>query len=185
MRRRDDLPVVIRRESVADHDAIRSLTARAFATLSFSDGREPLVIEALREANALALSLVAVLDHQIVGHVAFSPMEGAPAGEWFTLGPVSVEPRLRRRGVGSRLIETGLQALRERGASGCVLLGAHDYYRRFGFVVVSALAPSNVPREHFQGLRFGDAWPDAPVAFHAAFFTADDHRAAGSHRRSS
>ena len=75
---RDRLSVVIRRESIADRDAIRSLTARAFAGLSFSDGTEPLVIDALRAANALALSLVAVLRERIVGHVAFSAVANQP-----------------------------------------------------------------------------------------------------------
>jgi putative acetyltransferase len=64
--------VLIRPESPADHVAIRSLTTRAFAGLSFSDGIEPRVIDSLREAKALALSLVAVVGEQIVGHIAFS-----------------------------------------------------------------------------------------------------------------
>jgi putative acetyltransferase len=63
---RERLPVLIRPESATDHDGIRSLTARAFAGLSFSDGAEPQVIDALREANALASSLVAVVDEQLV-----------------------------------------------------------------------------------------------------------------------
>jgi putative acetyltransferase len=120
-------------------DAIRSLTARAFAGLAFSDGTEPLVIDALRGANALALSLVAVLGEQIVGHVAFSAA-GSDESGWFALGPVSVEPSLQRRGVGSRLIEAGLREMRDRGARGCVLVGDHRYYRRFGFVVTPAFS---------------------------------------------
>ncbi len=105
---RDRLRVVIRRESIADRDAIRSLTARAFSGLPFSDGTEPLVIDALREANALALSLVAVLREQIAGHIAFSEVGPPAQSGWFALGPVSVEPPLQRRGVGSQLIEAGL-----------------------------------------------------------------------------
>jgi putative acetyltransferase len=166
---RGRLRVVVRRESIADQDAIRSLTARAFSGLSFSDGTEPLVIDALRAANALALSLVAVLHEQIVGHVAFSEV-GPPAhGGWLALGPVSVEPPLQRRGVGSQLIEAGLQAIREQGAKGCVLVGDHQYYHRFGFVVAPAFAPSRYPPQHFQIVRFGDSSPDTPIAFHPAF----------------
>jgi putative acetyltransferase len=166
---RGRLRVAIRRESIADRDAIRSLTARAFSGLSFSDGREPLVIDALREASALALSLVAVLREQIIGHVAFS--EVGPPGQsgWLALSPVSVEPPLQRRGVGSLLIEAGLQGIREQGARGCVLVGEHRYYRRFGFVVAPAFAPSQYPPQHFQIVRFGDSFPSAPIAFHPAF----------------
>jgi len=163
------LPVVIRRESVADRDAIRSLTARAFSGLSFSDGTEPLVIDALREANALALSLVAVLREQIVGHIAFSEVGPPKQSGWFALGPVSVEPPLQRRGVGSQLIEAGLQTLRLQGAKGCVLVGDHRYYHRFGFVGAPAYAPAQYPSQHFQVVRFSDSFPDAPVSFHPGF----------------
>ena len=166
---RGRLHIVIRRESIADREAIRSLTARAFSGLSFSDGTEPLVIDALREANALALSLVAVLREQIVGHVAFSEVGPPAQSGWLALGPVSVEPPLQRRGVGSQLIEAGLQTIREQGAKGCVLVGDHRYYHRFGFVVAPAFAPSQYPPQHFQVVRFGDSFPNAPVAFHPAF----------------
>jgi putative acetyltransferase len=177
---RGGLRCVIRRESKGDRDAIRSLTARAFSGLSFSDGTEPAVIDALREAHALALSLVAVLDERIVGHVAFSEV-GPPAQHgWFALGPVSVDPEFQRRGVGSQIIQAGLQALREQGAKGCVLLGDHRYYHRFGFVVASEFAPSQYPAEHFQIVRFGQAFPNAPVAFHPALSTeASEHAAPG------
>ena len=169
MHERSDLRVVVRRESIDDRDAIRSLTSRAFSGLPFSDGTEPLVIDALREAAALALSLVAALGEQIVGHIAFS--EAGPPGQsgWLVLGPVSVEPRFQRRGVGSQLIRAGLQTIRAQGAKGCVLLGDHRYYHRFGFVVAPAYAPAQYPARHFQVACFGDAFPNAPVAFHPAF----------------
>ena len=166
---RGRLRVVIRRQSIGDRDAIRSLTARAYSGLSFSDGTEPFVIDALREANSLTLSLVAALREQIVGRVTFSELGSPAQSGWLALGPVSVEPPLQRRGVGSQLIEAGLQAIREQGAKGCVLAGDHRYYHRFGFVVAPAFAPPQYPPQHFQVLRFGDSVPDAPVAFHPAF----------------
>jgi putative acetyltransferase len=154
---------------IADRDAIQSLTARAFSGLSFSDGREPRIIDALREANALALSLVAVRGEQIVGHVAFSEVGPPEQSGWFALGPVSVDPPLQRRGVGSQLIEAGLRTLREQDAKGCVLIGDHRYYHRFGFVVAPAFAPPQYPSQHFQIVRFGDSLPDCPVTFHPGF----------------
>jgi putative acetyltransferase len=163
------LRVVIRRELTPDRDAIRSLTARAFSGLSFSDGREPLIIDALRAADALALSLVAVLGGQIIGHVAFSEVGPPEQSGWFALGPVSVDPPLQRRGVGSQLIETGLRTLREQDAKGCVLIGDHRYYHRFGFVVAPAFAPPQYPSQHFQIAPFGNSLPDRPVAFHPGF----------------
>jgi putative acetyltransferase len=161
--------VAIRRESVADRDAIRSLTARAFSRLLFSDGSEPRIIDALREANAMALSLVAVRGEQIVGHVAFSEVGPPEQSGWFALGPVSVDPSLQRRGVGSQLIEAGLRTLREQDAKGCVLIGDHRYYHRFGFVVAPAFAPPQYPPQHFQLVCFRGSLPEGPVTFHPGF----------------
>jgi putative acetyltransferase len=161
--------VAVRPESIEDPDAIRSLTARAFAGLPYSGGTEPRIIDGLRNAKALALSLVAVLEGRIVGHVAFS--EANPPGEsgWFALGPVSVEPSLQRKGIGSQLIREGLAGLRGVGASGCVLVGDHRYYQRFGFSLTAALAPAGYPAEHFQILPFGTSLPATSPVFHAAF----------------
>jgi hypothetical protein len=72
------LSIFIRPELTTDHDAIRSLTTRAFAGLSFSDGSEPRVIDKLRQAEALTVALVAVVRDQLVGHIAFSRV-GPPA----------------------------------------------------------------------------------------------------------
>ena len=163
------LGVKVRAEAPHDHDAIRELTARAFEGLSFSDGSEPRVIDDLRQAKALALSLVAVRDGRVVGHVAFSRVEPASVGAWYALGPVSVEPTLQRRGLGSLLIKTGLQALRDDGALGCVLLGSPAYYCRFGFTVEPELAPPCLPSEHFQVLAFTSTPLGGRVGFHRAF----------------
>ena len=127
---------------------------------------------ATRAADALSLSLVAVLREQIVGPVTFSELGSPAQSGWLALGPVAVEPPLQRRGVGSQPIEAGLQAIREQGAKGCVLVGNHRYYHRFGFVVAPAFAPPRYPLQHFQVLRFGDSFPDAPAAFHPAFSAA-------------
>jgi putative acetyltransferase len=114
---------------------------------------------------------VAVLGDQIVGHVAFSEVGPPEQSGWFALGPVSVDPPLQRRGVGSQLIEAGLRTLREQDAKGCVLIGDHRYYHRFGFVVAPAFAPPQYPSQHFQIVRFGDSLPDCPVTFHRGFST--------------
>jgi putative acetyltransferase len=168
---RGHVAILIRAESPADHDAIRSLTARAFAGLSFSDGAEPRVIDSLREAKALALSLVAVVGGQLVGHIAFSVVGPSALRGWFALGPVSVEPSFQRRRVGKQLVEAGLRDLRARGAMGCVLVGDHRYYHRFGFLLAPSVAPPGYPAEHFQVLPFGVSLPHIRVAFHAAFST--------------
>ena len=87
----------IREESPADIDAITNITAAAFAGQPYSRQTEPFVVLALRMAGALALSLVADDDGDIVGHVAFSPVtiNGRDCG-WYGVGPVSVRPDRQR-----------------------------------------------------------------------------------------
>ena len=66
-------------------------------------------------------------------------------------------------------MKSALAALKEMGASGCVLLGEPDYYGRFGFKVVEGLVLPGVPTEYFQALSFGDAFPRGEVTYHDAF----------------
>ncbi len=81
----------IRPERPEDIDTIRTLTTAAFHPMPYSSGTEAAIIDALRQAGALTLSLVAIHDGDVAGHVAFSPVtiNGAASG-WYGLGPVSV-----------------------------------------------------------------------------------------------
>jgi putative acetyltransferase len=161
---------IIRTETLADVDAISEVTAAAFATLAVSQHTEQYVVRALREAGALAISLVAELDGRVVGHVAFSPVAiGDGACGWYGLGPVSVLPEQQGRGIGRALIERGLGLVRERGGQGCALVGDPGYYARFGFRRVPGLVHEGVPPEVFLALPFTDAVPQGSVVFHEAF----------------
>lgn len=162
--------MVIRPETAEDAAAIRALTAAAFKGLPHSSGTEAAIVDALRDAGALTLSLVAEEQGRIIGHVAFSPVTiNGEAGRWFGLGPVSVEPAMQRRGIGQALIREGLERLRSAVAEGCVLLGDPAYYRRFGFVSDPKLRYGDVPPEYFQRLSFNGAEPEGEVAYHAGF----------------
>jgi putative acetyltransferase len=118
----------------------------------------------------LTVSLVAEVDGEVVGHVAFSParIDGMDR-RWFALGPVAVTRDLQRRGIGQRLIEAGLDALRRLGACGCVVVGDPAYYRRFGFEHDPALTMEGVPPEVFMSLPMGGERPGGAVSHHAAF----------------
>jgi putative acetyltransferase len=126
--------MIIRKETDADFEAITEITKAAFKTLAISNHTEQFIIKALRDANALTISLVAATDKKVLGHVAFSPVtiSGGITG-WYGLGPVSVLPELQKRGVGKSLIDEGLTLLRASGAKGCVLVGDPGCYKRFGF----------------------------------------------------
>ena len=160
----------IRNERPEDLPAIREITAAAFAPMPYSTGTEPRIIDALRDAGALTLSLVADRRGEVLGHVAFSPVEiNGERGNWYGLGPVSVSPPYKGLRIGKALIEEGLDRLREQGAGGCVLLGDPGYYGRYGFVRDPELTYADGPPEAFQRLVLrGDA-AKGEVRFHPAF----------------
>jgi len=167
------MKIEIAGETAADVAAVRAVTISAFMHARHASHTEQFIVDALRRAGQLTVSLVAKTGSSIVGHVAVSPVsisDGAPG--WYGLGPISVEPEYQRRGIGSRLMREALRVLRERGASGCVLLGEPRYYNRFGFQVDSNLTLPGVPLEYFQALSFGTSHPRGVVSYHAAFDSA-------------
>jgi len=165
-----DAPVVIRPETPADREAIAEVTRAAFADLEVSDHTEQYIVDALRAAGALSVSLVAERGGQVVGHIAFSPVtisDGTPG--WYGLGPVSVLPACQRQGIGTALIREGLARLERRGGRGCCLVGHPGYYGRFGFDHPAGLAVEGVPAEVFFALAFEGEMPHGIVTFHEAF----------------
>lgn len=161
----------IESERPGDAREIGQITTAAFAPMPFSDGDEARVIDALREAGALSVSLVATTaEGELVGHIALSPVriDGQPS-DWYGLGPVSVAPRMQRQGVGSTLILNGLDRLRDLMAAGCVLLGSPDYYRRFGFMSDPTLTYQGQPNPYFQRLVLKGPPATGDASFHPAF----------------
>lgn len=165
-----DGTILIRDERAADADAITAVTVAAFETLAISNHTEQIIVEALRAAGALTVSLVAEVDGRIVGHIAFSPVTMSDGTDgWYGLGPVSVLPAYQRMGIGSALINEGLARLQRLGARGCCLVGHPEYYGRFGFEHVDELVHEGVPPEAFFVLAFDGHVPHGSVAFHKAF----------------
>lgn len=172
--------IVIRCETDADVDAIRDVTIAAFNTLEISNHTEQFIIEALRAANALTVSLVAEVDGRVVGHIAFSPVTISDGTRgWYGLGPLSVLPEHQRQGIGKALIEEGLSRLRSLGARGVCLVGHPDYYRKFGFKNVPGLVVESVPQEVFFALSFDGHFPQGTVTFHEAFKADGQQEGAG------
>jgi putative acetyltransferase len=163
----------IRQECSQDSATIRALTDAAFRAATHSDQTESKIVDALRSAGALTLSLVALEDGDIVGHVAFSPVriDGADAN-WHGLGPISVWPEHQHRGIGQALVREGLQRLKSIGSAGCVVLGDPKYYGRFGFEYHPGLRYREAPAGYFQHLTFGRSEPKGYVTYHPGFAAA-------------
>ncbi|MPZ74982.1 MAG: GNAT family N-acetyltransferase [Deltaproteobacteria bacterium] len=102
----------------------------------FPTDQEAQLVEQLRQHSRLVVSLVAELEGQIVGHIAFSFVQIAgllngPVGAG--LAPLAVSPVMQSRGVGARLVREGLFACERKGIGFVVVLGEPGYYKRFGF----------------------------------------------------
>ena len=162
--------LTIRHEQPRDKDAIFALTKAAFATMPFSDGDEPELVNQLRSDGDLTLSLIAEKDRVLVGHIAFSPVRISDrAQDWYSLGPVSADIHLQRQGIGSALINTGIAEMKGRGARGIILLGSNEYYPRFGFEHKPQLTYPGPPPEFFQALLLAGEWPSGEVKYAPAF----------------
>jgi putative acetyltransferase len=162
--------IEIRNETAADVPAIEAVTTAAFLNAPHTDHTEQFIVNALRNAGKLAISLVADAEGLVIGHVAVSPVTVSDgAAGWFGLGPISVLPAHQGRGVGSRLMREALRSLRELGAAGCVLVGEPRYYSRFGFQADPNLVFPDVLPEYFQAISFGTSRPHGGVSYHEAF----------------
>jgi len=162
--------MIIRKETTSDIEAITQVTIAAFKTLQISNQTEQFIIKALRNANALTLSLVAEVDGRVVGHIAFSPVTISDGSTgWYGLGPVSVLPEYQKQGIGKSLINKGLSMLKESDGQGCALVGDPNYYQRFGFRNIPDLVHEGIPQEVFLALPFTEKVPQGMVIFHEGF----------------
>lgn len=166
--------MIIRPENEGDSDAMRQLVYDAFlhhpAHAPGALPTEHKIIDALRESGNLILSLVAEIEGEIVGQVAFSPVSiNGQTGSWYGLGPVAVIAARQRQGIGSALIRAGLSEMQKRGAGGIVLLGDPNYYHRFGFQADPRLRLEGVPPEYFMIYAFEPVETTGIVAFAPEF----------------
>ena len=158
----------LRAEAPDDEEAIEALCLAAFGRPG-----EATLVDALRRSGMIALSLVAEEGREILGHVLFSKLlrpEGCLA-----VGPLCVLPSRQNQGIGSRLMQEGLQKTRDSGYRGVFLVGDPDYYGRFGFTrEAAAVFETAYPKDYFMALALREGGLDGlsgDVAY-ASPFTA-------------
>ena len=99
------------------------------------------LIPVVRELIALGeMSLVAVNDEAIVGHVLFSACEVGDQ-KVSMLAPLCAAPALHKQGIGTALVQDGFARLRADGVSWVYVLGDPNYYGRFGFKAENDVSP--------------------------------------------
>ncbi len=143
----------IRSELQSDIHEIYLLNKSAFG--SDAEGK---LVNALRENIENVISLVALVDEKVVGHIMFSPvtMEGSSDVNVYGLAPMAVKPKFQNKGIGSQLVEAGLKECKSRGVSAVFVLGHPDYYPRFGFKPSTSYgikSEYDVPENVFMGIE--------------------------------
>lgn len=123
--------ITVRPERPEDIPWVRKINWTAFEQLAEAE-----IVDRLRENCPEGLSLVAEEEGQIVGHILFSPVELKNRHKVIMgvgLAPVAVLPERQRQGIGSRLVRSGLDRLRDQACPYVIVLGHPEYYPRFGF----------------------------------------------------
>jgi putative acetyltransferase len=165
--------IQLRPEEPDDVAAIATVIETAFEIAA-----EAQLVAALREAEALTVSLVALAGGRIVGHVALSPVAvgGATSGNrWLGLAPLAVLPEWRRRGIGGELVHAALAIAAARQSTLVFVLGRPSYYERLGFEVAAShgwRCVYDAPEPAFRVHRLGEGHrlpPPGTVTYHAAF----------------
>ena len=159
-------PVSIRPEAAGDGEAVRRLLLGAFPAAD-----EACLVERLHADGDAVLSLVAVEEEAVVGHVLFSRLL-APAAA-LALAPLAVRADRRRRGIGARLVEAGLERSKREGWRAVVVLGDPACYRRFGFrpeAVRGMASPYAGPA--LMGLELAEGGLGGPRIEHAPAFAS-------------
>ncbi len=150
------IDVEIREETASDYKAVRSVLLDAFESPDEAD-----LVERIRASEFYVpeLSLVALHKEHLVGHILFSEIEISSQDKISTtlaLAPVSVIQKFQGKGIGAKLIMSGLERATQLKYDSVILLGHSDYYPRFGFEPASTWEikpPFDVPPENFMGIE--------------------------------
>jgi putative acetyltransferase len=137
---------------IADEHAEHEEAVRRVITNAFGRDAEARLVEELRFAGDLTISLVAADAGEICGHVALSRLKAPQRA--LALAPISVLKAKQRQGIGSALIRRAVELARDGGHDIIFVLGDPDYYKRFGFDArEAALFRSQFRGPHFMALN--------------------------------
>jgi putative acetyltransferase len=168
------MAVFIRSESEGDRLAVHALNRSAFGR-----PHEAQLVDVLRIQVQPLVSLVAVENNAVVGHIMFTPVSLSGHADFIMgLAPVAVIPSRQRSGIGTALVRTGLERCKELGAAAVVVLGHPDFYPKFGFSPAASFGLSceyDVPQEAFMAIELRPGalrGVSGTVKYHAAFTDA-------------
>jgi len=154
--------VTIRTEAREDFKAVFELVKNAFENQEYSDHKEHHLVARLRNSDAFIpeLSLIAEIDHQIVGYVLLTKIKiidaNASSYTSLALAPVAVLQAFQGKGIGGTLIEAAHDKARDLGFGSVVLLGHENYYPKFGYKLTKEFGiklPFDVPEANCMAIE--------------------------------
>ena len=149
--------LTIRQENNADYKKIHELNL-----LAFEEKEEAVLVDLLRANHEFIpqLSLVALLNNKIVGHILFTKIkiidDDGNENESLALAPMAVLPKYQKKGIGGKLIDKGLDIATKLNFKSVIVLGHEHYYPKFGFVPTvkwNIKSPFEVPDNVFMGIE--------------------------------
>jgi len=163
----------IREEVASDVEKIWKVNSDAFEAEA-----EANLVNALRNSGCPYLSLVADNGYEVVGHILFTPVEltgNENKLKIMGLAPMAVLSKYQNKGIGSTLVQAGLEHCQSLGYDAVVVLGHPDYYSKFGFapsLKYSIKSEYDVPDEVFMILELIPGSlknHDGVIKYHEAF----------------
>jgi putative acetyltransferase len=154
------MKIVIRKETRSDYEVISQINDLAFG----QEDEGEIVVKLRNKPDFIReLSLIALFEGQMVGHILFFPLiirYDNTVHKALSLSPMSVMPEFQGMGIGTQLVEEGLKKAKELGFKAVIVLGHKDFYPRFGFRPASQWKispPFNVPDANFMALELEPA----------------------------
>ena len=144
---------------------------------AFSDEENKVIMNLVQELHQETTSpsiksLVAEVENQVIGYVSYSPIyiKSDPSISGYILAPLAISPEHQKTGVGSNLINAGIDMLTKDGVSVLMVYGDPNYYGKFGFK--EEIGHSFVPPYALQypfgwtGMMLNEtAVPEQPIQF--------------------
>ena len=150
----------IRQENENDYTQVYTVVKKAFETAENCDGNEHNLVVTLRNSDSFIpeLSLVAIKDNKIVGHILFTKVKIGNYEE-LALAPLAVLPEYQKQGIGSQLIEEGHKIAKKLGYHYSIVLGSEKYYPKFGYIPAinyGIMPPFQVENENFMAIKLNE-----------------------------
>ena len=164
--------MLVRKERKEDIHGIHRVNGSAFET-----DAEARLVDILRDQAHPTISLVADYLGELAGHIMFSPvtLDGHPELNIMGLAPMAVLPEHQGKGIGTGLVQAGLEECKKLGVGAVVVLGHPEYYPRFGFVPASRYGircEYDVPDDVFMVKELQEGYlggVTGTIKYHAAF----------------